>query len=477
MHYQVRGYYDADEDMIPFFSVSNLPTAGDVAGAAVVDPQDASKGLLDIVMPDISDAPNGYERGGVLVALGQYVWMERPMFAPSERHRFLNAENKVKLVLKPSGLAADPTLTVNATWAESCEDGSPDCGFRLEQLTEDEARATLDAADIGFDFSPQRYAFLSQPVDVLTIRKGAPDLKVPDGIPDPHPLLGSSAGIPWVTPLIIMTRNAPTVAMAAVEKRARIPAVRLIGSPLLNAAANDADRRMRLGSLPVAVPNIAVVELTPDPQCRIPYIAPHNFTLAYEAALAYCSDLPTGVFGINAIQGAAGGRVVEETNSDTGYGFSGNILSGQVWSVPNELASPVQVGPGKQLASQGRQFVVHDPRLDETDQCDTAYDALTGRDRAINFRKTCEADQEIRVESALDPQGVDGQACLPSNCCDAVKHLCNLPLCPACTDGTCPNLGLGDLQVRQGPTKIERTVNGVGIPNCVPFAVPAFCCE
>ena len=36
--YQIRGFYDRDEDFNPFFSVRNQPTAGDVLGGAFVDP-------------------------------------------------------------------------------------------------------------------------------------------------------------------------------------------------------------------------------------------------------------------------------------------------------------------------------------------------------------------------------------------------------------------------------------------------------
>src|SRR6202008_3985032 len=88
--YQMRGFYDSDEDMVPFFSVSSLPTEGDIAGEALVDVNDPSLGFLHIKMPRAEDAQDGYRNKGAIIALGNYVWLERPVFKTNE-YRFMDA--------------------------------------------------------------------------------------------------------------------------------------------------------------------------------------------------------------------------------------------------------------------------------------------------------------------------------------------------------------------------------------------------
>jgi hypothetical protein len=53
---------------------------------------------------------------------------------------------------------------------------------------------------------------------------------------------------------------------------------------------------------------------------------------------------------------------------------------------------------------------------------------------------------------------------IPEPCCDGVRHLCGLPLCPTReVDGQ---------TVRASP----GSVNAMGIPDCVPFPMPESCC-
>ena len=85
--YQIRGFFDYDEDMVPLFSLTRLPTQGDIAGAAVNDIQDASKGFFKISLPRLEDAKNGIVREGLTVALGNPVWTERPGFRLDENRR------------------------------------------------------------------------------------------------------------------------------------------------------------------------------------------------------------------------------------------------------------------------------------------------------------------------------------------------------------------------------------------------------
>ena len=55
---------------------------------------------------------------------------------------------------------------------------------------------------------------------------------------------------------------------------------------------------------------------------------------------------------------------------------------------------------------------------------------------------------------------------VPDNCCAAVDHLCDIPLCETVT--------------AQAGGRIRRS-NAIdpitGLPNCLPFLMPASCCE
>jgi hypothetical protein len=93
--YQVRGFYDRDGDFNPAFSISNLPTAGDVGGGAVDNATAVAQGLeaprftrIDLGVPDASGNLVIPETGsaviGIGVTLGQVLPLERPVFYPSE---------------------------------------------------------------------------------------------------------------------------------------------------------------------------------------------------------------------------------------------------------------------------------------------------------------------------------------------------------------------------------------------------------
>jgi hypothetical protein len=482
--YQVRGFYDSDGDMIPFFSVRNLPTAGDIIGGAVVDPQDPAKGLLRITMPPADQAKNGYRRQGVIVALGNYVWLERPAFQLSAANRFLDSASRIVVKQDTEGNIEIGNTLLDA-WGLTCGRRANDCGLELEPLKPEDTQKSFEVGGVALDFSAERYAFVSEPVDLVTIKQGEADVQRPDGVPDPHPLMGSNLGIDWYTPITIMTRTAPTQAMADVEALAGIPNVRLIGSPLLENTGRK-EKRVTVGALPLAVPSVAAVELDPnDVSCRLPYLAPNNLTRAFESRLTYCHELPTGLYGVSVIQGAGGGVRAEQPNeaiSDNGYVYDNARLPGQVWTLPNDLALTAQVGEGNTLGSQGRSqlFVVFDSDPDNMDDCTEAPDPDNRLlPRPVNYRGICEAGESKVIENAEGQvgAGIDGQGCLPEHCCDAIEHLCGVPLCEVCDEESCPGLELGDRSIRQGPTSVKLNAQGRNVPNCVPFELPDLCCD
>lgn len=458
--YQVRGFYDADEDMNPFFSVKRLPTQGDVVGGALVDVTAPQKGLARVSFPARKDALNGFVRPGVTVALGNYVWTELPAFQAGPK-RSLNAESPLEIEIDFAMRAPKVPETVRNVWELS--------QFSLRSLKKSAVEKTFKEGGIQFDFTPENYAFYVQPVDIRTVKMGEADVAVADTQVDPHPLLGASLGVPWQTPIVLFIRRAATPEQTVFETQGGIPSVTLVGSVLPDETAT---KQTFVDSINIAVPPLAVVDLNPaNSACRIPYAAPGNLTPTYEDRVAQCSDLPTGVFGINVLHGVAGGkRSVEkdETLSANGFTVAGGSLSGQAWSIPNELAEPVQVGDAA-LASQGLDglFIVHDPSPNDTGDCKNASDPqLLLQEREIVYRGICKEGDEPILENAV---GVDNVACLPSLCCDPIKHLCDVPLCPT--------IKVDGLTVRGSPTEVKPNADGIKTPDCIPFKMPDLCCK
>lgn len=88
--YQIRGFYDYDGDFNPGFSIFNLPTAGDVGGGAIENPQDVLMGaaprFAGVALGELDDAgvrripDSGALVEGVPVTLGLPLPLERPIF-------------------------------------------------------------------------------------------------------------------------------------------------------------------------------------------------------------------------------------------------------------------------------------------------------------------------------------------------------------------------------------------------------------
>lgn len=92
--YQIRGFYDLDGDFDPAFSISNLPSKGDVGGGAIDNAADVLQGAPpryreiplgtpgddgELVIPD-----TGVKVTGVAVTLGLSLPLERPIFHAKE---------------------------------------------------------------------------------------------------------------------------------------------------------------------------------------------------------------------------------------------------------------------------------------------------------------------------------------------------------------------------------------------------------
>lgn len=475
--FQIRGFYDYDEDMNPFFSVTNLPTSGDIAGAAIANLQDPSQGFLKIEMPARDKARDGYLKSGVTVALANYVWAERPAFKLASGHWNLSAESVLPVAVDAATFGPDTKRTLKNAWEQTCATpGKADCGFALESLSEAEDGPKLSAAGVGLDWDPLRYAFMVQPVDIKTVVEGGPDLPKPDGIPDPHPLLGATLPVPYTLPAVILQRRAQSVEQGKLEAQAGVPGVMLLGASLPHEIET---KQVFLDKMNMAVPSIAVVDLDPsNPACRVPYLPPGSSISSYEERMSVCEELPTGVYGVNVLHGISGGKPsdADESVSDNGRVIQGGGLAGQAWTLPNQLSDPAQVGNKNVLAHQGTDalFVVHDPNPDVKGDCKRGLEPALNVTRDIKYKKVCGAEESPFSESEGrygTPAGIDGTSCLLDACCEGVRHLCGVPLCEV--------VDVRGLSVRGSPTRVTtKEIKGIerGIPDCVPFAVPALCC-
>lgn len=496
--YQIRGFYDHDGDVNPLFGVTNQPTYGDIVGAALKDVEAPQKGPEKLRFDALKDAPNGELIKSVTVSLGSYVWSERPMYQLAKKNRVLDANKILPAVVGEietvdGVIIAHPDVpaTLRAIHQLTCESATPSmgCGLKIQTLSEEEASDTFEAAGLSPNFDPEHYAFFSEPVDVKTIRKGEPDVTLPDGQVDPHPVLGSSLGLPWISPMTIASRlsvvspkKLDTVSLreaSAFAVQAHIPGVTMVGAVMPDQVET---KRVFVDDMDIGIPPIAVVDLdSSDINCRIPYAAPGNFTTTFESRVANCEKLPTGMFGMAVLAGVSSGVRTEEPDeniSESGIRYVGARFPGQAWTLPNDLASTTQVGDDA-LASQGapQLFFVTDKTPTEKGSCKQAPDPkmigvvdgeLAPTPRDVKYKKVCGDDESPFSE---DAEGIDSTSCLPKACCENIAHLCDVPLCP--------EIEISNVKVRANPSEGVGTSksNGAVIPSCIPFPMPGMCCD
>jgi hypothetical protein len=218
-------------------------------------------------------------------------------------------------------------------------------------------------------------------------------------------------------------------------------------------------KRSYVNGAPIAVAPVGAVELKAnDAACRVPYFPPGTSTLVMNNRVAHCGELPTGHYAVNVLGGVAGGAV---TAADSSVSESGNIVtggrySGQSWTVPNELANPVQVGAANVLAHQGVQgtFEVRDPTPNISAECTVG-----------TLFPRCEGDVAGVQQSTTGIPNVDSATCLPKYCCDEIAHLWGVPVCPF---DEATGMYAASSAVVMGP-------NGKPVPTCLPFPLPAVC--
>lgn len=465
--YQIRGFYDYDEDFNPFFNVSNLPTAGDIAGGALVNPAAPQLGFRRIEFGTAADNPNGQVVPGVAVGLGAPVRTERPVFTFSGRP--LNAESTL------------PLLDVVASEQELFNRLEARLSLYPRLPTEPQTAALLQAMSEGalsIDTNdPVAYAWYVGPVD----GNG-------DGVQDLHPIFGRTTMLPWYFPITIMRRvQSPLEVQARIPSSTLIPTVRLLDVSTKTVWYPDID---------ITIAPIAVMQTFPDARCQFPVIPPGNTADRLEGGgevTVECAELPTGYYGINVLQGFAGGRVVgggtttcdpddpERTVeqqcgagaqcisnrctvipalSETTFAITGAQFSSQAWTIPNPLGDPAQIASPVPEQGNSALYVVFDGNPDN------ASGRLSGREECVSTR-TSLAVMEPKTVVYTDFSNFENADEVRELCCAPVRHLCGLPLCDMVPASEAPDAP----QIRSSPTSVD----GV-IPNCIPFEMPAFCC-
>jgi hypothetical protein len=450
--YQVRAFYDSTGDFNPFFSVTRSPTQGDIAGGAFVDTFRSPPLFAEIRFSGRDIATLGEVISGVSITLGAPINTVPPVF-------YLHPET--------SPLSTEAIFPVSADPAQDEADLYNLAQMRLSLYERNGGplQSALDETGLSYAFENEAaYAWYVRP-DVDTNL---------DGIADLHPILGSTLGIAWHTPVMYMQR-----ARSEVEIAARIPEVTLLPSPRpLHLALG---KQVFYPDIEMTIPPAAVVKLSSaSPACQVPYFAPGNLAPIYESRTSECQELPSGIYGISVLHGVAGASVeaplppLDDSISETGMNLSGGQYSSQTWTIPNELGDYLQVCPEdasgepslcEEVAPEqgiAGAYLVYDPspndeaigRSDERTGCTQAFDPNSNSIRAIQYTDYTEFGEQAEA--------------LRNLCCSAVSHLCDVPLCPS-TSLTLPS---GEAFIRSTPTEISET----GIPNCVPFHMPEFCC-
>jgi hypothetical protein len=491
VRYRAQGFYDRDEDFNPFFNITQAPTAGDIAGAAVDDAQAANPQPVPIEFGAAEDFPNGELVGGVTVSLGLPVNTDPPIFYVSTDP--LRAEQSTVLVANPIQNEQNILALTNTT-LHLYDD--------LESPRGVDLREALEAAAFDYALGPNRpeYAWYVRGVDV-------------DGVPgaDPHPILDAPgvAEYQWLTPLVLLQRI-----QSSVETEAGIPNVLLIPA-LPNQdtaeATSVAEGDVLFPDLRIGIPPVGVIVTNPEYDvCRVATFGPSSTKELYDGAspdyrgvLGDCQEIPTGRYAFNVLQGLMAGVPTADVASPTGWNIMGGRFSSQSWTIPNPLGSPEQFVPSGSDAPLGCEptnpgdpdpsscisdqgvastFLIYDDvpesyvsRRAGDMSCLEGPSALSGVSTGYQFRDFQAGDVADFVAAREDDAFVTNED-VQAVCCEPIAHLCDVPLCGTVEDPFAP----GHF-VRASPTTVTEVAWGAGEtrmrPDCVPFLMPTACCS
>lgn len=505
--YQIRGFYDYDGNFNPFFSVTNLPTQGDIAGGAFVDPNATIREFRRLSFDTEEERPNGQVINGVSVALGAPVTTERPVFymESGTLDSAATLPTTTDLVMRENQILAQTNTTLNLY--DATEDAE---SFNVLARAFADAGMPLDQPQgftIGDTVSNYPHSWYVRRVDADG-----------DGVGDLHPILGS-AGVAWLTPVVLMVRaQTPTEIEAGIPGVVMVPTVSNVQFSLMGRQVYD-------DSIQIGVPPIAAVTLNPaDSRCQIPYIPPGNTTSTYERITVECQEVPAADYAVNVVHGLAGARPVGSSddtlracmpmsdepfvaadgcfdypesppdlpgpietcngdnrcaipsfrNTDGNWELEGGSLSGQAWGIPNAFGDPNQLpdlltvgGDPSELSPEG-QLMFEEQGLGGMFTVTDSDPGNVGTDEACAEAVDDMNPPNVRpIEYKLWDEYGDEAAQLREDCCRPVVHLCNIPLCDMVDSVANP----GSL-VRGSPISVDDG----GRPNCVPFEIPDVCC-
>ena len=457
--YNLQGFWDHQGDFNPLFNVLQSNNHGDVAGAAVVDPTAAVPAFAPIVVGSAEDNPNGVAVSGVNVAI-------------AAAQATVNTDPNAFYVVQDKG-----ALASDAAWPldPAPQYSAPHITFRLfGRAAADADRAAIDTVRTAtnttslIDFSNvDAYAWY---------KKGFPI----NGQPAYHPIWGNKIfPVPalWTTPVLFLQR-----AKNSFETQSGVPAVAII--PL---ADPDHTTQVYYPSIDFAVPQVAAVQLNPAiAACTVLYVNDGSVALAMNvpptpaSGPATCEEFPTGFYGANVIGGVAGGTFSDAgaAVTETGRDLNGGQLASQVWRLPNVYGDAAQVGADHVVPSQGLTgaVLVHDPNPSSlTGVREARRNGNTGFCSSGPDNLGFNVPYDMKTWPNDPTHSMGPTAATQQNCCDAVRHLCDVPLCDYVDAHA--TWSSSTFRVRAQPTSVTTNADGQNVPNCVAFPMPQQCCE
>jgi hypothetical protein len=355
--YEIRGFYDHDGNFEPSFTISNLPTKGDVGGGAIDNVADVLEGKppayrhigLGDLQPDGSRTipDTGARVSGVAVTLGLTLPLERPIF-------------HAKGVVDPTGANKDATKVVMPS---DFQLATFDAG-RVSDTEKSFLRLTLGAGVAPAEVQTATQSPFDLPVPALVYSRQDVD---GNGVLDGKDHVPDSALIPSLYPLTIFSR----LADGADVNQAK-PAVILQGLTIYKSLLQTA---LSPATLNDPQPEV-VAALRPSVLCIDPLdVAKHAVLLVTHPTDAHGNKVVPDAKALTTALAAQFGRPV-----DVAYGclpqgrYAMNLVygTGQAWSVPNEagVCAPSEApsadgktcGTRPRLASQGVVLTIGAPK-------------------------------------------------------------------------------------------------------------------
>ena len=373
--YQVRGFYDINGDFDPGFSISNLPTRGDIGGGAIENAASVLLGgapryralSLGDLQPDGSRVigPEGAHLSGVAVTLGLELPLERPVFYAKE------VLDKFEGNTNPNAVTMRSDFQLNLFSAG--EPGVTEQSFiRLRLASGVAPEETEKGAAPPFNLPvspPSPFVFTQQDVN------GDGKLTAADHVPE-------TAALPALYPLSIFAQIHEETPG---EPEAHRPVVVLQGLTFYKGILPTALLGSMSGGAPIqaAAPEV-IVALRPAALCLHPEDPdrPGLLVVSHETDTMGNNVLPDPQ-GVQAALGLQFKRPIEIAYGCLPEGkYAVNLIypTGQAWTTPNEAAvcSPLEplskdgsmCGTRARLASQAALVTVGPPK--DKNYCATA---------------------------------------------------------------------------------------------------------